>query len=83
MNGHYKCSVTNAARPWAAAQSELCISQGVIPKRPRFYQRAEGSPVAHSVAAESHQKFKMSHYRTLLLLPEPPRAITLEDARIP
>jgi hypothetical protein len=24
---------------------------GVIPKRPRFYQRAEGSPVAHSVVA--------------------------------
>jgi len=25
------------------------MSQGVIPKSPRFYQRAEGSPVAHSV----------------------------------
>jgi len=27
------------------------MSQGVIPKNPRFYQRAEGSPVAHSVVA--------------------------------
>jgi hypothetical protein len=33
------------------AQFELYISQGVIPKRPRSHQRAEGSPVAHSVAA--------------------------------
>jgi hypothetical protein len=33
------------------AQFELCISQGVIPKRPRLYQRAEGSPVAHGVVA--------------------------------
>jgi hypothetical protein len=24
---------------------------GVIPKRPRFYQRAEGSPVAHGILA--------------------------------
>jgi len=27
------------------------MSQGVIPKSPRFYQRAEGSPVAHSFVA--------------------------------
>jgi len=33
------------------AQFELCISEGVIPKSPRFYQRAEGSPVAHLVVA--------------------------------
>ena len=33
------------------AQFELYISQGVIPKSPRFYQRAEGSPVAHRVVA--------------------------------
>ena len=33
------------------AQFEICISQGVIPKSPRFYQRVEGSPVAHSVGA--------------------------------
>jgi hypothetical protein len=33
------------------AQFEICISQGVIPKSPRFYQRVEGSPVAHSVVA--------------------------------
>jgi hypothetical protein len=26
------------------AKFELCISQGVIPKSPRFYQRAEGPP---------------------------------------
>jgi hypothetical protein len=32
-------------------QFELCMSHCVIPKRPRFYQRAEGSPVAHSVVA--------------------------------
>jgi hypothetical protein len=32
---------------------ELRISQGVIPKSPRFYQRAEGSPMAHSVVAEA------------------------------
>jgi len=60
------------------AQFELCISQGVIPKSPRFYQRAEGSPVAHSVVAgdpwlrlkngyaqddaSTSEKFKMSHY---------------------
>ncbi len=25
--------------------------RGVIPKSPRFYQRAEGSPVAHSMVA--------------------------------
>jgi len=25
------------------------MSQGVIPKSPRFYQRAEGSPVAQSL----------------------------------
>jgi len=37
--------------PPGSAQFELCISQGVIPKSPRFYQRAEGSPVAHSVVA--------------------------------
>ena len=30
---------------------EIRISQGVIPKSPRFYQRVEGSPVAHSVVA--------------------------------
>ena len=30
----------------------LVIIKGVIPKSPRFYQRAEGSPVAHSVVAE-------------------------------
>jgi hypothetical protein len=33
------------------AQFELCNSQGVIPKSPRFYQRAERSPVANSVVA--------------------------------
>jgi hypothetical protein len=33
------------------AQFELYTSQGVIPQSPRFYQRAEGSPVAHSVVA--------------------------------
>ena len=33
------------------AQFELRISQGVIPKSPCFYQRAEGSPVARSVVA--------------------------------
>ena len=27
------------------------MSQGVIPKSPRFYQRAEGSPIAHTVVA--------------------------------
>jgi hypothetical protein len=25
------------------------FTQGVIPKRPRCYQRAEGSPVAHNI----------------------------------
>jgi hypothetical protein len=39
----------NVARHAVVAQFELYISQGVIPKSPRFYQRAEGSPVAHSV----------------------------------
>jgi hypothetical protein len=34
-----------------AAQFELRISQGVILKIPRSYQRAEGSPVAHNVVA--------------------------------
>ncbi len=34
------------------AQFEPCIPRGVIPKSPRFCQRAEGSPVAHSVVAE-------------------------------
>src|ERR1700733_7027287 len=34
------------------AQFELRISQGVIPKSPRFYQRAEGSPLPHSVVAK-------------------------------
>ncbi len=33
------------------AQFEFQISRGVIPKCPRFYQRAEGSPVANSVLA--------------------------------
>ncbi len=33
-------------------QFELYISVGVIPKNPRFYQRGEGSPVAHSVVGE-------------------------------
>jgi hypothetical protein len=32
-------------------QFEICISQGVIPKRPRFYEQDEGSPVAHSLGA--------------------------------
>ena len=41
----------NAPRAAAVAQSEFRISRGVIPKRPRFYERAEGSPVAHSVVA--------------------------------
>jgi len=30
------------------AQFEFRISQGVIPKRPRFYQRAEESPKAQT-----------------------------------
>jgi hypothetical protein len=38
-------------REGGVAQFELYISQGVIPKNPRFCQRAEGSPVAHSVVA--------------------------------
>jgi hypothetical protein len=33
------------------AQFEICILQGVTPKSPRSYQRAEGSPVAHSLVA--------------------------------
>ncbi len=33
------------------AQFELLPSRGVIPKRPRFYQRAEGSPIAHCFVA--------------------------------
>jgi hypothetical protein len=37
--------------PPVMAQFELCILQGVIPKILCFYQRAEGSPVAHSVVA--------------------------------
>jgi len=45
-----RASRCNKVQWWA--QFELCISQGVIPKSPRFYQRAEGSPVAHSVVAE-------------------------------
>ena len=36
------------------AQFELLPSRGVIPKRPRFYQRAEGSPVAHRFVAGDH-----------------------------
>jgi len=32
-------------------QFEFLISQGIIPKSPRFYQRVEGSPVAYSVVA--------------------------------
>jgi hypothetical protein len=38
-----------SSRDSVVAQFELCISQGVIPKSPRSYQRAEGSPVAHRV----------------------------------
>jgi len=34
-------------------QFELEFDQRVIPKSPRFYQRAEGSPMAHSVAADN------------------------------
>ena len=34
-----------------AAQFEFRMLQSVIPKSPRSYQRAEGSPVAHSVVA--------------------------------
>ena len=33
------------------AESEVLPSRGVIPKCPRFYQRAEGSSLAHCVAA--------------------------------
>jgi len=36
-------------QPRVGAQFEFRISRGVIPKRPRFYERAEGSPLAHSV----------------------------------
>jgi hypothetical protein len=34
-----------------SVQFEFRISQGVIPKRPRFYQRAEGSPMTRNVVA--------------------------------
>jgi hypothetical protein len=33
------------------AQFEFRISEGVIPMRPRFYQWAEGSPLAHGIVA--------------------------------
>jgi hypothetical protein len=33
------------------AQFEFQVSRGVIPKCPRFYKRAEGSPVANGVEA--------------------------------
>jgi len=38
-------------RVLGSAQFEFRISRGVIPKRPRFYERPEGSPVAHNVVA--------------------------------
>ncbi len=42
--------VSGQVRSAGCAQFELSVSRGVFPKSPRFYQRAEGSNVAQSIA---------------------------------
>ena len=41
----------NERATWGRESLSLVIMKDVIPKGPRFYQRAEGSPVAHNVVA--------------------------------